>query len=722
MLQTAQTHGLVFNSNKCEIGVTKVKFFGNVYSQSGISPDPDKVRDLRNCQTPASKNDLQRFLGFIQFLAPFIPNLSEKAAPLRDLLKEDAPWTWDEDHTHVFECLKQIISEDTGIQFYNMAKPVQLHCDASARGIGACLMQPQDYTGTAFRPIAYASKSLTPTEQNYSNLERELLTIVFGIERFNTYLSGRYFTIVTDHHPLVAISTKDLMKAPPRVQRLLIRLQGYDFRITYKPGAIHTIPDWLSRSPNHQNKQTIPLDVRVDFIAFTDEKLQELKVQTMEDSTLTQLTQQIVKGWPDTVKDVIPDLKTYWDCRDELTVENGLILKGCRVVIPTKLRNNYMSKLHMGHMGITKTQLRARDTIFWPRINQDIKNTVGSCHVCQKYQASQTKEPFIPHDVPLTPWTKLGSDLFYLNNRQYLITTDYTTKYAVRRQLPSSAPSSVIVKVLKTIMSELGIPRELVSDRGPHFSSHEFRNFCSKWGIKHTCSSPTYAQSNGAVERAIQTVKSIMKKAIETNEDPELALLAWRGTPLDGNTKSPAELLFGRKVLINLPVKADPIPEETIEARALKQARVAEGYNHHSRPLAPLQQHTHVMYQDATTWKPGIITNVGNHTATPLWCATTNRFDQQLPVLLKGRTLQCIAQSQGQIKTKLNSTTDKQKKQQRKYNSIYLLKTKTNISHVQEGRSNHPKPSNGNVHHDSAQGDDRPDPYVYNKCKPVDKI
>ena len=165
-------------------------------------------------------------------------------------------------------------------------------------------------------------------------------------------------------------------------------------------------------------------------------------------------------------------------------MENGLIRKGCRVVIPTTLRSNYMSKLHMGHMGIAKTQLRARDTIFWSRINQDIKNTVGSCHVCQKYQASQTKEPFIPHDVPLTPWTKLGSDLFYLNDRQYLITTDYTTKYAVIRQLPSSAPSSMIVKVLKTIMSELGIPRELVSDRDPHFNSHEFRNFCSKWGDK----------------------------------------------------------------------------------------------------------------------------------------------------------------------------------------------------------------------------------------------
>ena len=101
-------------------------------------------------------------------------------------------------------------------------------------------------------------------------------------------------------------------------------------------------------------------------------------------------------------------------------------------------------------------------------------------------------------------------------------------------------------------------------------------------GIKHTCSSPTYTQSNGAVEHAIQTVKNIMKKAIETNEDPELALLAWRDTSLDGNTRSPAELLFGCKVLINLPVKADPIPEETIEAKPLTQARVTEGYNHHS--------------------------------------------------------------------------------------------------------------------------------------------
>ena len=293
-------------------------------------------------------------------------------------------------------------------------------------------------------------------------------------------------------------------------------------------------------------------------------------------------------------------------------MENGLILKGCRVIIPAKLRNSYMEKLHTGHMGITKTQLRARDTIFWPKINQDIKNTVGCCHVCQKYQASQPKEPLIPHEVPPTPWTKLGSDIFYLNNRQYLIITDYTTKYAVIRQLPEPAPSGVVIRVHKNVFGELGIPRELVSDRGPHFNSHEFRKFCAEWGIQHSCSSPTYAQSNGAVERAIRTVKNIMKKAIESNEDPDLALLAWRSTPLDRNTKSPAELLLGRKVAVNLPVKASPVPDETRENWTQKRQQLIEDYNRHSRPLAPLQQNTHITYQDASVWKPGVITQVND--------------------------------------------------------------------------------------------------------------
>ena len=212
-----------------------------------------------------------------------------------------------------------------------------------------------------------------------------------------------------------------------------------------------------------------------------------------------------------------------------------------------------------------------------------------------------------PHDVPVTPWTKVGSDLFHLQGNQYLLVTDYTTKYAVIRKLPPTAPSGTVVAAHKRIFSELGVPQEIVSDRGPHYKAQEFAEFCKAWGLKHTCSSPTYAQSNGAAERSIKTVKSILKKTEESGEDPDLALLAWRCTPLDGYTCSPAEMMFGRKLVVNLPTKLCPIPEHILENRRKKQEEIVDRYNQGSRPLPPLDVGAHVTFQDKDLWRPGVI-------------------------------------------------------------------------------------------------------------------
>jgi hypothetical protein len=164
------------------------------------------------------------------------------------------------------------------------------------------------------------------------------------------------------------------------------------------------------------------------------------------------------------------------------------------------------------------------------------------------------------------------------------------------------------VKVLKHIFSELGAPLELVTDRGPHYKAREFEEFCQEWGIRHTKSSPTYAQSNGQVERAIKTVKNIMRKSIETDQDPELALLAWRCTPLDSRTQSPAEMMFGRKVLVNLPVKTSPITEDVLNHRRKEQEKNTARYNQQSRPLPVLKEGSQVTFQDAGHWRQGHIT------------------------------------------------------------------------------------------------------------------
>jgi len=353
LMETAKRHGLVFNSEKCAIKEKSISFFGNVYSKDGIAPDPTKVKDIHQMPTPQTKEDLQRFLGLMTYVGNFIPNLSTLAAPLRDLIKTDVPYIWEEDHQHTFEELKSSITARS-VAFYDVTKPLTLEVDASMRGLGACLVQDD-------RPIAYASKTLTQTQSNYSNIERETLAVVHGIERFSTYLYGRSFTVVSDHQPLEAICKKPLTAAPPRLQRLLLKMQGYDFTIRYRPGSQMVISDSLSRLPNPEDVEPISLDIRVDnveldLINFTAEKQAQLRIETRKCPTLNALSDTIYQGWPDTIQDLPSAIRSFWSFRDTLGIDDGILFRGSQVIIPESMRRNILNQLHIGHQGIEKNQ------------------------------------------------------------------------------------------------------------------------------------------------------------------------------------------------------------------------------------------------------------------------------------------------------------------------------------------------------------------------------
>ena len=198
LMEVAKSAGLVFNSTKCSINQSSISFFGNVYSAAGIGPDPAKVKDINEMPVPQDRDDLQRFIGMVTYMEGFIPNLSRLSSILRDLLRKDVPFEWSEDHQMAFNTLKGAITTDASMAYYDVTKPITLEVDTSQKGLGAALIQEK-------KPIAFASKTLTKTQSNYGNIEREMLSLVHGVERFQTYLYGRSFTIITDHKPLEMI-------------------------------------------------------------------------------------------------------------------------------------------------------------------------------------------------------------------------------------------------------------------------------------------------------------------------------------------------------------------------------------------------------------------------------------------------------------------------------------------------------------------------------------
>ncbi|XP_047501218.1 uncharacterized protein K02A2.6-like [Penaeus chinensis] len=213
-----------------------------------------------------------------------------------------------------------------------------------------------------------------------------------------------------------------------------------------------------------------------------------------------------------------------------------------------------LDRIHEGHQGITKCQLRAKDCLYWTSINRDIEYLVQQCSICQETSRSHTKETLIPHELPTQPWQYVGTDLFHYGGNDYLIIAGYYSKFPVIRKMPMHVTSQAVIKGLKNLFSEYRVPEKVYSDNGRQYSSEEFAMFASNWEFEHITSSHHYPQSNRFIERIIQTVKNIIDKAKRSNKDPEMALLTLRTTPLDSKLPSPAELLIGRKMRSNLPL------------------------------------------------------------------------------------------------------------------------------------------------------------------------
>ena len=209
LFNMAQKEGLVFNSKKCAIKQESIMFFGGVFSAEGYSPDPEKIQGITKMTPPQMKQELQSFLGAVNYLQTFIPHLSSNTEPLHALLKKENYFTWDENMNTCFQRIKSQLQKALlrPLRYYDWTKLVTLQCNASLKGLAACIIQDR-------QPIVFASKSLTDTETCYANIERELLAIVYGCKKFHMYLYSRTFIIETDHKPLEMISLKNLTAAP----------------------------------------------------------------------------------------------------------------------------------------------------------------------------------------------------------------------------------------------------------------------------------------------------------------------------------------------------------------------------------------------------------------------------------------------------------------------------------------------------------------------------
>ena len=618
LFERCRTKSIKLNKDKLKLRCKEVKFMGHVICQDGLKPDPDKVQGIAEMPTPSSKQDVKRLLGMVNYLQKFASNLSEITAPMRDLLKDGNQFQWDEQvQGRSFKQVKEILSAAPVVKFFDPKEEVEIQCDASDRGLGACLMQRG-------QPVAYASRSMTTTEVNYAQIEKEMLAILFAVERFEQCVYGRPVKIETDHKPLKSIFRKSLLSAPKRLQRMLLRLQKFDLQVSYKKGTEMYLADTLSRAyrVRRNTTQVGTEDVlnienmrgnterelesinMIQYLPVSDATQTAIREATEADATLRKLKTIIRQGWPASKEEVPENVRDYFSFREELSIQNGLVFKGERLVIPASMRDNMLAKIHASHIGIQGCLRRAREVVYWPRMDKDVAAYVTKCDVCNSQPAEQGKEPLICYELPPRPWEKIAVDLFDLNGTEFMVTVDYYSSFFEVDRLTSKT-SEEVVKKLKAHLARHGIPDQLFSDNGQPFSSAKFQEFANSYGFEHVTSSPTYPQSNGKAENAVKTVKNLLAKAEKAEQDPYLVLLDWRNTPTETLNSSPVQRLFGRRTKTRLPTSNQllkpKLSEEVGQKLQLQKAKESLYYNKGAKELEELRPGDKVRLRPSTS-------------------------------------------------------------------------------------------------------------------------
>ena len=505
------------------------------------------------------------------------------------MTKKSEKFVWGDEQQKAFDQLKTDLSKAETLAYFDPKAETRIVVDASPVGLGAVLTQMQNGQK---RVVHYASRSLSDVERRYSQTEKEALAIVWACERFHMYVYGMEFVLETDHKPLEFIYSKR-SKPSARIERWVLRLQSYHFKVQYKPGT-QNIADSLSRLVEKSDDKTkTDADEYIYFVAknaipgaMTGKEIEEASAS---DAELYSLLECIKSGsW-----DRCPN-SVYKAVKDELTCLGKLILRGTRIVIPEKLRGHVLKLAHEGHQGIVKTKARLRSKVWWPGIDKDVEKHVKACHSCQLVGIPQVPEPQVRSKFPDKPWEDLAADLMgpLPNGESLLVLVDYYSRY-IEVVILKSTTSEKLIAELDRIFSIHGIPLSLKTDNGANLVSDEFEQFLKENGVwLHSNTTPLWPQANGEVEKQNRTLLKAIKiaNAEGKNMKRELNkfLMAYNSTPHQTTGVSPAELLFGRKIRTKLP-----------ELSSLDKKEISDNYSFNHKSVPEYRKDESVRERDA---------------------------------------------------------------------------------------------------------------------------
>ncbi|XP_065067008.1 uncharacterized protein K02A2.6-like [Rhopilema esculentum] len=567
VLQRLEDCGLTLGMSKCSFNQPEIKFFGMTFSSAGMSPSPDKVQALHDAQPPASAAEVRSFLGMANFSAHFIRNYSALTTPLRLLTRKNVTFNWTNDCQKAFQSIKEALSQDTTMAYFDPTRETKLIVDGSKYGLSSILTQLEPQT-QQYKVIRYDSRATTDTESRYSQIEIESAALAFAMQRNHIYLHGlQNFIASTDHKPLLPLYNQYKAELPARILRDKLKLQDYSYTLIHEPGKTNPA-DYLSRHPVvladvcTVTKKSIEEDMLyIDAVvranlpkAVTKEHM--LKA-TLEDETLTVLKEMISQGYIS--KEQKRKLASYTHIFPELSVVDGLVLRGCRIVVPASLWQSVTTLAHEGHQGVVRTKQYLRMHLWFPGLDKRVETEIAQCMACQANTDIYQQEPLKPTELPTEPWSKLATDLYGpLDTGEYLLVVQCLYSRFPMVEIVRSTSGTAVIPAMDKILSTLGIPDEIASDNGPPYSSEEFKSYARYMGFEHKKKIPYAPWANGMAENFMKNLGKIIRSSTEERlnwrQELQKYLRAYRATPHTMTKHSPASLLFnGRRYKTRLP-------------------------------------------------------------------------------------------------------------------------------------------------------------------------
>ena len=528
-------------------------------------------------------------------MSRFIQNFSEHTAPLRELIKKHAVFTWTAKHQQTFEALKTALTNDSVVSYFNPNKPSKLWVDASNYSIGGILLQADNDSND--KVVCYISRSLTETEQKYSITEKEALAVVWSIEKLHIYLYHSHFNVIVDHHPLQFIF-KNRNRASPRIERWQMKLQCYRFNITYKQGS-KNIADFISRIKNPPSSDN---SVANDYIYFITSNaiplaipLETIKEETMKDDNIHKIKRALkTNDWS--------NCKDYEHMKIELCEYNDLILRGNRILLPSTLRQKCFDIVHKSCLGIVKTKQLLRTKLYWKGMDQDIENFIKPCRSCQLLEQPMKESPVIMNELPKAPWEKISADFSseLPTGEKLLVIIDMFSKFPII-EIMKTTTSQAVTNRFTNLFSLFGYPTEIYTDNGPPWESIEFSNYLRDRNITHHPSIPLWPRSNGQAESFMKVINKTIRHSITSNSNIKetlmSTLLQYRNCPHPATNQTPSQLFLNRSTNNGIPSAKPEIPKTNDKTQA-----------HHSKYIE--QAKSYADKRTSTETKPEI--NVGD--------------------------------------------------------------------------------------------------------------